>query len=178
MSRIIMKWGLLSGAIVGAWVAVMPLLLDAGYDLSGGEVIGYTTMFLAFLMVFFGVRSYRDSVRGGEIKFGEAFKVGIMITLVACAIYVITWEIVYYNFIPDFADRYSALVLEKMRTKGATTAAIEAERQKMAEFKEMYKNPLINVGFTFIEIFPVGLVMTLISAGILKRTRAATPLPA
>jgi hypothetical protein len=36
---------------------------------------------------------------------------------------------------------------------------------------EMYKNPIVNIALTFIEPFPVGLLFTLASAGILRRKR-------
>lgn len=82
----------------------------------------------------------------------------------------VTWQIVYFNFIPDFGDLYAQHVIEKMRVHGATAAAIEAETLKMKQFGELYKNPLFNAGMTFLEVFPVGLIVTLISAAILRRT--------
>src|SRR5947209_8627139 len=96
-------------------------------DFDHSEILGYTSMVLSFLLVFFGVRSYRDNVAGGAISFGKAFQVGILITLVTCAIYVIAWEIAYFNFFPNFLDQYSAHVIAKMRSSGASDAAILAE---------------------------------------------------
>ena len=179
MKKIVLTFGLISGGIISAMTAIMlPLCLNGTIDLGFSEIIGYTSMVLAFLMVFFGIRSYRDNVSTGTVTFGKAFQVGILITLVTCAVYVIAWEIVYYNFLPDFADRFATLTIQRMRDNGASDAELVKATQDMARFKELYKNPLINVAFTFLEIFPVGLIVTLISAAILRRKPGNTPIPA
>ncbi|HSB64622.1 MAG TPA: DUF4199 domain-containing protein [Thermoanaerobaculia bacterium] len=175
MKKQILTFGLISGAILGGATAVMVALCmndTAAFDYA--EICGYTIQVLAYLLVFFAIRSYRESV-GGTITFGKAFQVGILATLVACAVYVVSWEIVYYNFIPDFGDKYAAHMLERMKAKGESAQAIEKATREMAKFKEMYKNPFFNTGMTLLEVFPVGLIMTLISAAILRRK---TPPPA
>ncbi|HET6583926.1 MAG TPA: DUF4199 domain-containing protein, partial [Nannocystaceae bacterium] len=147
------------------------VILNMGGRLDSGatELLGYSTMVLAFLLVFFGIRAYREETGGGAIGFGTAFKVGILITLVTCAVYVLCWEIIYYGFYPDFLADYQARALAQMRAAGEAEAAIEAAQREMAHFAELYANPLVNIGVTFLEIFPVGVVMTLVSAGILRR---------
>jgi hypothetical protein len=173
LKRIVLKYGLASGAVVVTLMAVsLTLTMSGRLDFQGSELVGYSTMVLAFLLVFFGVRAYREETGGGAIGFGTAFKVGFLITLVTCAVYVLTWEIVYYGFYPNFLDDYQAHAVAQMRAAGEAEAAIEAAQREMAQFAEMYKNPLVNIGFTFLEIFPVGLVMTLVSAGILRRKPA------
>ena len=169
MQKIVLRYGLWSGVILIALSAVMLPCMNGTVDFNHGEVVGYTSMVLAFLMVFFGVKSYRDNVGAGAISFGKAFKVGILITLITCAMYVIAWEIAYFNFFPDFLDKYSAHVLAKMRAAGESEAAIRETTAKMAEMAKVYKNPLINSGITFMEVFPVGLIVTLVSAAILRR---------
>ena len=170
MLRIVMTFGLISGAVIAGVTAVMlPLCLNGTIRFENSQLLGYSTMVLSFLAVFFGIRTYRQDVLGGAMTFGQAFKVGILITLVSCAIYVIGWEIVYWGFIPDFGDTYAAHVLERMKADGATAEKIAAETKKMSEFRKLYRNPFFNVGITFLEIFPVGLVVTLVSAGILRR---------
>lgn len=170
MQKIVLRFGLLSGVILVALSAVMlPLCLKGVINFDHSEVLGYSAMVLAFLMVFFGVRSYRDTVGGGAISFGKAFQVGILITLVTCAMYVISWEIAYFNFFPDFLDQYNAHVLAKMRAAGETEAAIREQAAKLAEMAKYYDNILFNVGITFMEVFPVGLIVTLVSAAILRR---------
>lgn len=179
MKKIVWKFGLISGAIISAMTAIMlPLCMNGTIDLGYSQIIGYSTMVLSFIMVFLGIRAYRESADGGTITFGRAFKVGILITLVTCAVYVVAWEIVYYNFIPDFADRYAELSIQRMRDKGETAAAIAKATQDMARFKELYANPLFNIGMTFLEIFPVGLIVTLISAAVLRSKPGNTPIAA
>jgi hypothetical protein len=174
MKRIVLIFGLISGAISSAMMfATVPFMENSSFDPDRGEIIGYTAIFLSFLLVFFGIRSYREN-NGGTVTFGRAFSVGILITLISCVFYVASWEIIYYNFIPDFADKYAVRKVASMRQKGASAAAIAKTQKEMASLKELYSNPLINVGMTFIEPFPVGLLMTLLSAGILRK-RSSTP---
>jgi hypothetical protein len=177
MQRIVLRFGLASGVILVALSAVMmTLCLRGAIDFDHSEVLGYTAMVLSFLMVFFGIRSYRDNVAAGAIGFGKAFQVGLCICLVTCAIYVIGWEIAYFNFFPDFLDQYSAHVLQKMQAKGASPAEIQKTTAQMAEMAKHYHNLLYNSAVTFMEIFPVGLIVTLVSAAILRRkTRPGAP---
>jgi hypothetical protein len=169
MKRIVLRFGLASGAILILTSSVVLLCVRGIIDFDHGQIFGYTAMVLSFLMVFFGIRSYRDTVAAGSIGFGKAFQVGILITLITCAIYVISWEITYFNFFPDFLDQYNAHVLMKMHAKGESEAAIRAATARMAEMAKHYGNPLYNSAITFMEVFPVGLIVTLVSAAILRR---------
>jgi len=168
MKKTVLTFGLIGGAVMAVMMfATLPFVDRIGFD--KGFIIGYTTMILAFMMVFFGIRSYRENIGQGHISFGRAFAVGILITLIACVCYVVAWEILYFNFMPDFLDKYSAYVIEKARASGASQQAIDAQVQQMKSFKAMYANPLINAAVTFTEPFPVGLLVTLISAAILRK---------
>ena len=165
MQSIVLKHALIAGGVlIVAFAVTLPFGIHS-------EVIGYTSMVLAFLLVFFGIRAYREEV-GGSIGFGKAFQVGMLITLVICAIYVVSWEIVYWGFWPDFLDQYNAHALAKLRASGATETAIREAQAKMAQLAKLYANPLFNAGITFMEIFPVGLIVTLVSAAILRRKQA------
>ena len=168
MQKIVLRFGLASGGVLMVLSTVMWFLAERG-TIDHSVLIGYSTMVLSLLLVFFGIRSYRDNVAGGAIGFGKAFQVGILISLVTCAMYVIAWLIAYYNFFPDFLDKYSAQALEKMRAAGESEAAIRAAAAEMADFAKLYANPLFNAAVTFLEVFPVGLIMTLVSAAILRR---------
>jgi len=170
MRKIVLTFGLIAGAILSAMMLIT-LLFQEQIGFDKGAIIGYTTMVLAFLMVFFGVRSYRDNVAGGRVTFGRAFKVGLMITAVATVCYVATWELIYYELAPDFGDKYAAYAVEKARESGATDAQIAARVKQMTEFKEMYKNPLVNIALTLLEPLPVGILFTLVTAGVLSRKR-------
>ncbi len=172
MRKIVLTFGLIAGAILSAMMLLtLPFQDQIGFD--RGAIIGYTTMVLAFLMVFFGVRSYRDNVAGGSVTFGRAFAVGLLITAVASACYVATWEVIYYRLAPDFGDKYAAYSVEKARRSGATDAQIAARMKEMADYTEMYRKPLVNVALTFLEPLPVGLLFTLVAAGVLSRKRRA-----
>lgn len=168
MKKTVFTFGLISGAISAAMmVATMTIADKIGMD--RGEIVGYTTIVLSFLLVFFGIRSYRDNQADGQITFAKAFAVGICITLISCVCYVITWEILYFNFMHDFMDKYGAHVIEKAKAAGASAAAIQQQTEQLKRYKELYENPLINAAMTFIEPFPVGLLITLISAAVLKK---------
>lgn len=168
MRKIVLTFGLIAGAVLSAMLLItLPFQDQIGFD--QGAVIGYTSMVLAFLMVYFGVRSYRDSVGGGQLTFGRAFLVGLAITVVASVCYVATWELIYYKLAPDFGEKYAAYAVEKTKASGATEAQLAAKAREMADFVEMYKNPLLNVAITFLEPLPVGLVFTLVTAGVLGR---------
>lgn len=170
MRKIVLTFGLIAGAILSVMMVVtMPFHEAIGFDRS--LVVGYTTMVVAFLMIYFGVRSYRDTVAGGHVTFGRAFGVGLLIMVIASCCYVATWEVLYYNVVPDYGEKYAAYTVAKAREGGATEAEIAATQQQMLDFQEMYRNPLVNIAFTFLEPLPVGLLFALVSAGIVSRKR-------
>jgi len=177
MKKTVLTFGLISGAVSSLMMlATVPFVYSIGFD--KGVIVGYTAIVLSFLLVFFGIRSYRENVGGGKITFGRAVAVGILITLISCIFYVITWEIVYFNFLPDFAEKYTTYMVDKARASGASPQQIEATLQQMKGMKAMFDNPLINAAITFTEPFPVGLIITLISAAILRKKGPATNLRA
>jgi ABC-type long-subunit fatty acid transport system fused permease/ATPase subunit len=169
MKKIVLTFGLISGVLSSLMMlAFLPFMHKVSS--TQGLVIGYTAIVLSFLLVFFGIRSYRDNVGNGQITFTKAFAVGISITLISCIFYVGTWEIVYFNFLPrDFMDNYYAQTIEKAKASGASPEAVQAQVEQMKKLKEQYENPLFNSLMTFIEPFPVGLAITLLSAGILRK---------
>lgn len=171
MKKTVLTFGLISGAIISAlMLATVPFMHKIG--MSRGMVIGYTTMVLAFLLVFFGIRSYRENIGEGRISFGRALGVGLLIMLIGSACYVITWEVIYFNFMPDFAEKYAAFLIEDMRAKGASAAELAQKMDEMKRFQNLYNNNIFyNVGMTLLEPLPVGIIMTFISALILRRGR-------
>ena len=174
MLKIVLTFGLIAGAIVSAMMLLtLPFMDRIGFE--KGEVIGYTTMVLAFLMVYFGVRSYRDNVAGGDLSFGRALKVALLITAVGSTCYVATWQLVYYKLAPDFGEKSMAYELEKERKAGASEAELAEKKAELDEFQAMYRNPLVNIAITFLEPLPVGLVLSLVTAGVLSRRRRTEP---
>jgi hypothetical protein len=172
MKRTVWKFGLISGAVVSALMAAtIPFQGENGFDHS--LLVGYATMVLSFLLIYFGVRSYRDTVGKGTIGFGRALAVGSLIGLVASACYVATWEVMYFKFMPDFMTKYGAHELEKARAAGASEAALAQKKEELDKFEKMYQNPAVNVAYTFLEPLPVALLVALVSAGALSRRKRA-----
>ncbi len=175
MKRIVLTFGLISGAICSAMMTASVALANRIGHGSSQYVLGYTIIVLSFLLVFFGIRSYRENVSDGTITFARGFTVGILITLITCVCYVVTWEIVYYNFMPDFMDKYAAQMVEKAKASGLSPAALQAKLAEIEKMRAMYANPLYNSAMTFMEPFPVGLAITLISAAVLRKKRVSVP---
>ena len=174
MKKTILIFGVISGVISSVMMAATVPFMD-NISSDRGYILGYTTIILSLLLVYFGVRSYRDNVEKGQISFGKAFLVGLAITVISCLFYVGTWEIIYFKFMPDFMDKYGAHVIQKMQASGASAAAIQQQTEQLDKLKVMYKNPLFNMAMTFIEPFPVGLVITLFSAAVLRKKAPLQP---
>jgi hypothetical protein len=171
MKRIVWTFGLISGAVLSLLMALSMSFI--GHIGDKGLIIGYTTMVVSFLMVFVGIKTYRDNVLGGSIGFGKAFKVGILIAVIGSVCYVATWEVLFYG--SDVGEKVMAQMVEQEKTRSTNQAENDAKVAEMKKFQEMYRsNPFVNVALTFIEVFPVGLVITLVSAGVLSRKRQQT----
>ena len=164
MKKTVLTFGLISGAIMTAMMFGTLAFTNSAWLQAHSMVIGYTTMVLSFMLVFFGIRSYRENVGGGTITFGRAFAVGILITLVSSVLYVITWEIMYFG-IPSFGERFMTMCVAHIKSSGASPEAIQTELNQL----KYLDNPFINAAMTFTEPFPVGLIITLISALILRK---------
>ena len=170
MKKNIIIYGLFAGFVV-SFLMLFSMSLSIK-DLNISMIIGYASMLIAFSFVFVGIKNYRDKFNGGAISFGNAFKIGIMIVLIASTIYVISWLINYFFFNPDYLEKYTAQMLDKLKANGASQIEIDKEAKEMTDFASMYKNPFFNAMMTYMEILPVGLVVTLISSFILKRKAA------
>lgn len=172
MKKNIIVYGLIAGIVVSILMLSTVNYIshcEGSVDYETSMLIGYASMLIAFSLVFVGIRNYRNKYNGGVISFGKAFKIGMMIVLIASTIYVVAWLIDYFFFIPDFLEKYSANTLDKMKASGASQIEIDKETKEMAGFVRMYKNPFFNAMMTYVEILPVGLIVTLISSLILKR---------
>jgi uncharacterized protein DUF4199 len=170
MKRTVWTFGLISGGILSAMMLLtMPFVDAIGYD--RGQIIGFTTMVLAFLLIFFGVRSYRDNVAGGTIGFGRAFAVGSLITVITCLCYVATWELVYFKLAPQYATKFHAAAVEKAKADSDSPEVLQKKLADVEKFTRLYQNPAFNAAVTFLEPLPVGLVLALVTAGVLSRKR-------
>jgi hypothetical protein len=178
MKRVIGVFGLISGAIC----VVMMILSSIFREQIGWErsmAVGYTTMILSLGVIFFAVQSYKNNVGGGYVSFGRAFKIGLWITLISSAIYAGTWLVIYYNTEPNIMEQYYAHMVDKMKADGAS----QAELAKAAKDKEwgmkIFDNPVTNFLWAFIfEPFPIGLIISLITALILRSKKKPADLAA
>jgi Protein of unknown function (DUF4199) len=174
MKKTVLTFGLISGVISAvAMLATIPFSEQIGFD--KGEILGYTLIVATALLIFFGVRSYRENASGGRLTFWRGFAVGILITLISNVCYVAAWEVAYYKFMPDFADKYAAYSIERAKASGASQEKIDQATQQAQQFKQMYNNPAVNIAMTFAEVFPIGLGVTLLSAAILRKRSASAP---
>lgn len=169
MKNRILFFGGIAGGIVTLQMIGSTFACYYDPSFKGSMVIGFAGMFLAFSFIFFAIKRQRDFGNKGYITFWEAFKMGLLITLITSSMYVVAWLVEYYVFIPDFMEKYSSMVLEQAKQEGASVEELKNKSEEMAKYSEMYKNPLWVVVFTYMEIFPVGLVFSLGSALLLKR---------
>jgi len=168
-----MRYSLVYGGLSGA-VAISVLVFSLAFNLPNHAHslwFGYLVMLVALSLIFVGVKRYRDVECGGVVTFGRAFAIGLGIALVAALIYALGWELYLAVSGKDFMAEYTASILDRMRAEGATPAAIAAKAAEMRSMAEAYRNPLFRLPMTFVEIFPVGLVVTLVSAALLRNPR-------
>jgi hypothetical protein len=168
MKKTVVRFGLISGLMISVLMGGSLLIADK-IGLGHSMVLGYTMMVASFLLIYFGIRSYRDNDLGGQINFGRAFACGILIALITTTCYVAMWEVLYFQFMPHFMDVYFAAQIHKVQTSGLDAATTAARVAAIRNSQQSYQNPLINMAYTFMEPLPVGLIITLISAGILRR---------
>lgn len=170
MKKIIITYGVIAGAIVSViMLGSVPLYEKGIVNFDNGMVIGYTSMVVALSMVFFGIKTYRDQYLSGSITFLQGLKIGLLITIIASLMYAITWDIYYNTLGSGFTEKYTEHYIQRLQEDGATAAEIQAAEKEMTEFNEMYENFFIRFGVTLLEILPVGVLITLISAGLLRK---------
>ena len=169
MKQIVVKYGLFGGLIVAAVLAAGTLYCYSTGRFEGNMILGFASMALSFSFVFVAIKQVRDKQHGGIISFGKAFKTGLYVVLITSTIYVVTWLICYYLFIPDFMEKFTSYSLNKAQAGGMNAADLAEETTKMKEYSELYKNPLMVILFTYMEILPIGLLVSVIAAAILKK---------
>src|SRR5579864_1484286 len=174
MKKTVLTFGLIAGLIISILMGGSLVLADkigAGHSMA----LGYTIMVASFLLVYFGIRSYRDNNLAGHISFGRAFACGILITLITTVCYVAMWEVLYFNFMPHFMDSYFAAQIHQVQSSGLDPATTAARVAAIQRSQQLYQNPLVNMAYTFIEPLPVGIIITLISAALLRRKNPRAP---
>jgi hypothetical protein len=174
MKKTVLTFGIISGLISAVtMLATIPFMHKIGTEKA--LIIGYTNIVLAGLLVFFGIRSYRENFSGGKLTFARGFAVGLLITLLSNSFYVATWEFINHKFMPDFAEKYAAQMVEHAKSSGASQQKIDQTVREAEEFQRNYHNPIYNIAMTFLEVFPVFLGITLLSAALLRRKSVPAP---
>lgn len=169
MKRIVLTYGTIAGLIVAILMSFSMWLCMDSPNFDGAMILGYTIMLVSMAFILVGVKRHRDRNLGGVISFGKAFLTGLYIALIASTFYVIAWLIIYYGFMPDFMDRFVDIMLTQAKESGISEAVYNAQVAEMNNMKEMYKNPLFVILFTYFEILPIGILVSLVSALIWKR---------
>jgi hypothetical protein len=170
MLRIVLIYGVIGGLIVAVPMVVSTLTLTEDTVPENAALYGYLSMLLAFTMVFVGIKHYRDKVLGGVIRFLPALGVGLGISAVASLFWVVGWELTLASGF-DFAGAYMDSVVAAAQARGAPAAEIEQLRAETAEFLVTYDNPLVRLPMSFVEMFPIGAVISLVSAALLRNSR-------
>ena len=175
MKKIIWLYGIIAGIISVSWGVLSEGVLSDSLSLNTRMIFGYATMILAFSLIFVGIKNYRDTYNNGYITFGKALGIGLLITLIASTVYMVIWMIDYSYFVPDFGEKYQAQVVAEMKASGASAAEIQKQIAEMAPMMAQYKaSPGFRIMFTYLEIAPVGIVVSFIAARILKRNAKPT----
>ena len=163
MNKIVLKNGLFGSSIVTALLLSVTFYMKANPEKEVSMFFGFAGMLVAFIFVVLGVKQQRDT-NNGFISLGKAFLTGFWITLIISTIYVVVWLIIFYNFFPNFAEHYTDMAIAK-----ASPDEVAKVTEDMNSFKEMYKSPIMVILLTYMEILPLGIVFSLISALILKK---------
>lgn len=173
MKKTVLIYGLIAGTLISTFMAIS--MLRASSDIScladsSSMIVGFLAMFIAFAFIFVAVKQYRDKQNGGTISFGKAFRIGLFIALIASTMYVITWGALYNYAFPDFMEHYTEFMMKDAK---ASLSGIELDKKvaELNEYKEMYKSPIGFTLMTYVEILPVGLLVSLIAALVLWKRK-------
>jgi Protein of unknown function (DUF4199) len=170
MKRNILVFGSISGIIVGTLMALSLFWANQGHDIKEGMLLGYASMVIALSLIYVGVRNFRDKYNDGVISFARALKLALGITLIASTIYVAFWLVEFYVFIPDFMDKYTAAHIQQVKVSGLSAADLQKQVAEMERMRDLYDhNPLVVVLYTYLEIVPVGVIISMLTALLLKR---------
>lgn len=172
MLAIALIYGSIAGLITIASI-IISIIIGGVSSSPGAQWLGYLIMILALSLIFFGTKRYRDREHGGVIKFSSALRASLMIAIVASITYVVTWEI--YQALTDysFITQYTQSILTQWTAEGMTGAALETQVAQLKEIEAQFANPFFRLAITFTEIFPVGLIVALISAVLLRNPKFA-----
>jgi hypothetical protein len=173
MKKVVITFGLISGVIIFGFVFLVTSLCERGViSLDRSELAGYTSMVIALSMIFFGIKSYRDNYGNGRVTFWKGVQIGLLISLIASVFYFAGGEAYTAanpGFIDRFFDKYTQQYTEKMAAEGKSQQEIDGKIKEMRDMVKMLENPFLRFAIFVMEILPVGIIITLISAAILRK---------
>ncbi len=170
MKKTIINYGLLSGVFIATMMGISVFLYSRYPQSNSSEIVGFTSMFLAFSLLFPANKSFRDKHNDGVLTFGQGFLLALGISFIASTIYVITWAFEFHFLYPDFMEKYIAQLVEKVKVSKMSPEKISVRLAELAEQRENYKKPWYFIMSTYAEIFPAGIVFSLISALVFRRS--------
>jgi amino acid transporter len=173
MKRTITVFGLISGLVLGIFLAIITIT-TAGSEhnsMAYSMYFGYAMMLAAFSVIFVAIKNYRDKHLDGHISFGKGFSIGLGITVIACVLYTITWMILLETVLPDFMDKYIAAELSQLQKAGKSAVEIQQHAAEMEGYRKMYSTWYGRALMTFIEPFPVGLLISAIAALVMMKRK-------
>lgn len=171
MRPTVLKFGFASaGVTIGFMLATLPFIDRLRTDVS--DVLGYTSIVMAAVLIFFGIRSYRER-SGGAVSFGRAMAVGVLISLVSSLCYVLAFQVVYFYGMPQFGDRFTQCMVLRAEEAGKSQEELDEVARQAATLRELYDHPVTNAGLTLATNFSIGLAAAVVSAAILRRRRTA-----
>jgi hypothetical protein len=174
MKKNSLVFGTIAGVLISTFMGISMAIMGCGSgEMDAGNssmIIGFSAMAVSFSFIFVGIKNFRDKQNGGVLPLGKGIVLGLFISLIASTLYVITWAVEFHFFMPDFMDKYAAMQAKQLQESGMSSIALEEALKEIEKTSSDYKhNPLVFALYTYMEILPVGILITLISAFILKR---------
>lgn len=173
MKKVVITFGLISGAIIFGFVFLTATLCEQGIvPLDRMEIIGYSSMVISLSMIFFGIKSYRDNYGNGSVTFWKGLQIGLLISLIASVFYFAggaAYNLANPGFVERFSAKFAEHETEKMKSQGKSQEEIDKTVGQMQDLLKMMENPFIAFAIFFVEIFPIGVIISIISAAILRR---------
>lgn len=172
MQKHILRYGIYAGLLVAAQLLITTILYKNDPAFEGSMWIGFGSMILAFGFIYVAISNFRKEQPNQAVGFGQAFAIGLGVSAVASLLYLATWAIEYNFVFPDFMDRYTETMMAKAKAAHASPEELKEKMAQMDSYKKQYKNPLMFSLLTLMEIFPVGLILSLIFAGVMFTRKA------
>ena len=174
MKKVVLTFGLIGGLIIAILVWVITGIGCDGdlLNLDYAMFVGYASMLIALTMVFFGIKSYRDNYAGGRITFWKGVQIGLLIALIGGVMYwagAVSYAAAHPGFVDRFTAKFTDHTVGKLRASGATQAEIDQTLEDMRSMQGMLENPVMFFLICLMEFMPVGIIVTLISAALLRK---------